>query len=66
MRIALRAGDVPTAFARMIIEGLRIDSLMFYNIRISQILSLAIFIIFGSILVWKEIKCRNEKNKVNK
>ena len=51
--------------ARMIIEGLRIDSLMFYNIRISQILSLAIFIIFGSILVWKEIKCRNEKNKVN-
>lgn len=54
------------SFARMLIEGLRIDSLMFYNVRISQILSLAIFIIFGIILVWKEIKCRKEENKVNK
>lgn len=54
------------SFARMIIEGIRIDSLMFYNIRVSQILSLAIFIIFGSILLCKEIKCRNEKKKVQK
>ena len=46
--------------------GQSVDSLMFYNLRISQILSLAIFIIFGSILVWKEINCRNQKKKVNK
>ena len=54
------------SFARMLIEGIRTDSLMFYNLRISQILSLAIFIIFGIILAWKEIKCRNQKKKVNK
>ena len=54
------------SFARMIIEGIRIDSLMFYNIRVSQILSLAIFIIFGIILVCKEIKCRKQEKKVIK
>lgn len=32
------------SFARMIIEGLRTDSLMLGNIRVSQILSLIIFI----------------------
>lgn len=54
------------SLARTIIEGIRTDSLMFYNFRISQILSLAIFIIFGSILASKEIKCRSNEKKVNK
>ena len=54
------------SFARMIIEGIRTDSLMFYDIRVSQVLSLAIFIIFGIILVCKEIKCRKQEKKVNK
>ena len=54
------------SFARMIIEGIRTDSLMFYNIRVSQVLSLAIFMIFGSILVCKEIKCRKQEKKVIK
>ena len=45
------------SFARMIIEGLRTDSLMLGNIRISQLLSLIIFVI--SIIVY--IK-KNNKN----
>ena len=35
------------SFARMIIEGLRTDSLMMGNIRISQLLSLIILIMSG-------------------
>ena len=50
----------------MFIEGIRVDSLMFYNIRVSQILSIAIFIIFGCILAYQEIKCRKSEEKVNK
>lgn len=46
------------SFARMLIEGIRTDSLMFYNIRISQVLSLVIFIISGSILAYKTIKIK--------
>lgn len=43
------------SFARMIIEGLRVDSLMIGQIRISQILSLLIFI--PSIVIYiKNIK----------
>lgn len=38
------------SFARFFIEGLRIDSLMLYNIRISQVLSLILFIVFCGIL----------------
>ena len=54
------------SFARMLIEGLRIDSLMFFNIRVSQILSLILFIVFGSIFVYKKFKCRTEEKKVDK
>ena len=54
------------SFARMFIEGIRTDSLMFYNIRISQVLSVAIFIIFSCIFVWQIIKCRREQKKVIK
>ena len=45
--------------ARTIIEGLRTDSLMLGDIRISQILSLALSIIFGVLLIYKKVK--NEK-----
>ena len=54
------------SFARMLIEGLRIDSLMFFDLRISQILSLLIFIIFGSFFVYKKFKCRTKEKKGNK
>ena len=47
---------------RFIIEGLRTDSLMFYNCRISQILSLGLFIIFSGILIYNKIKY-NERSK---
>lgn len=46
------------SFTRIFIEGLRSDSLMLFNIKISQILSMAIFVVFCSILVYK-----NKKNK---
>ena len=42
--------------ARAIIEGLRTDSLMLGNIRISQILSIILSIIFGSILIYKKVR----------
>ncbi len=41
---------------RMLIEGVRIDSLMLGNFRISQILSLAIFVVFGGMLLKKRKK----------
>lgn len=43
------------SFSRMIIEGLRVDSLMLGNMRVSQILSLIIFIASASIQI-KNIK----------
>lgn len=49
---------------RFFIEGLRIDSLMIYNFRISQILSLFIFII-SIIIFYKNIK-DIKKDKTNK
>jgi len=48
------------SFGRMIIEGLRTDSLMLGNFRISQILSIIIFVSFTVIYV-KE----TSKNKLN-
>ena len=50
------------SFIRFFIEGLRTDSLMFYNCRISQILSLGLFIIFSGILIYNKIKY-NERSK---
>lgn len=41
---------------RMIIESVRIDSLMFSNFRISQILSVAIFVFSGIMLLKKYVK----------
>ena len=42
------------SFIRFFIEGLRTDSLMLGNYRISQILSLVFFIIFSGIMVYKK------------
>lgn len=43
------------SFVRFFIEGLRIDSLMFFDMRISQLLSLLIFVVFCCIL-WNKHK----------
>ena len=51
---------------RFIIEGLRTDSLMLYNFRISQILSLALFIIFSGILIYKNNKYKQKSKNVGK
>ena len=48
------------SFARFFIEGLRIDSLMLGNYRISQILSLILFVVFF-VLYTKKIKQNNKK-----
>lgn len=48
------------SFVRFFIEGLRIDSLMLGNFKISQILSLVLFVIFCIILSKKQ---RKQKNK---
>ena len=46
------------SFTRFFVEGLRIDSLMLYNVRISKVLSLVIFVISCSILCFQVIKNR--------
>ena len=48
------------SFARFFIEGLRIDSLMMGNYRISQILSMLIFVVFCVILVKKEKETKKQ------
>lgn len=45
-------------FERMIVEGLRIDSLMYQNLRISQVLSMMLFVVFTCILLYKNIRRR--------
>lgn len=49
------------SFARFFIEGLRSDSLMLYNLRISQILSAVIFVVSCYILTYKKIKYKKTK-----
>ena len=46
------------SLARFFIEALRTDSLMLYNIRISQILSLVLFVVFSILLSEKEYRQR--------
>ncbi len=48
------------SFARFFIEGLRTDSLMLYDVRISQLISIIIFVISCSIVCYEVIK--NKKN----
>jgi len=50
------------SFIRFFIEGIRIDSLMLYNIRISQILSIVLFVAFCVIL---SKKCKKENKSKN-
>lgn len=52
---------------RGIIEGLRTDSLMIGNLRISQALSVILFITFSFILIYKKVKGikENEQEKEN-
>ena len=54
------------SFARFFIEKLRIDSLMLVNIRISQILSLFLFVYFCSILVYKIINLKKKSQSEKK
>lgn len=50
-------------FIRAIIEGLRTDSLLLGNFRISQILSIILCIVFSTILIYKEVKKDKEYEK---
>lgn len=54
------------SFIRFIIEGLRTDSLMFFNCRISQILSLVFFITFSIILINKKNNHKQMSKNVEK
>ena len=54
------------SFCRFLIEGLRTDSLMFFNCRISQILSLALFIVFSIILIYSKNKHKQMSKNVEK
>lgn len=47
------------SFVRFFVEGVRIDSLMFFNVRISQALSLSIFVV-SCLILWKKYK-KNKK-----
>lgn len=49
------------SFVRIWIEGLRIDSLMLYKFRISQILSILLFVIFCIIWVYNVVKAKKTK-----
>ena len=53
-------------FGRMFIEGLRTDSLMLGNIRVSQLIGLAFFLVFTIILLLIYFKDRKEKKFQNK
>lgn len=54
------------SFIRFFIEGLRTDSLMLFDCRISQILSLALFIVFSIIMINKKNKYKQMSKKVEK
>lgn len=45
-------------FARFFIEELRVDSLMIGNLKVSQLLSIILVIVFGIILMYKKIKSK--------
>lgn len=49
------------SFARIIIEALRTDSLMLWNLRISQVLSFVIFILTIIFLIYKS---KTKKNNI--
>jgi len=43
-------------FVRFVIEGIRADSLMIGNFRVSQLLSIILFVVFGIALMYRMIK----------
>ena len=49
-------------FGRMFIEGLRTDSLYIGSIRVSQLVGLLCFVIFGGLLVWGLIRSKKFNN----
>ena len=49
------------SFVRIIIEGIRIDSLMLYNFRISQIISVVLFVAFCIIWIYNVVKVKKTK-----
>lgn len=49
-------------FGRMFIEGLRTDSLYIGSIRVSQLVGLLCFVIFGGLLIWGLIHSRKFNN----
>ena len=48
---------------RAIIEGLRVDSLMLGSVRISQVISIIIFVVFSVLLIRKKIIVKRESHK---
>ncbi len=48
------------SLGRAFIEGLRTDSLMLGNLRVSQLLSVLLVIVFGIYIVYKRIKLKND------
>ncbi len=52
-------------FGRMFIEGLRTDSLYIpnTNIRVSQLLSFVLFLVFGSLLLYNRIKVKHDPDR---
>lgn len=53
-------------FIRAIIEGLRTDSLMLGDFRISQVLSIILCVTFSIIVIYKEIKYKRENSNNEK
>ncbi len=51
---------VTYCLGRAFIEGLRTDSLMIGNLRVSQLLSIILVILFGILIIYMRIKVRNE------
>lgn len=51
-------------FIRSIIEGLRQDSLYLGNVKISQIISILLCIIFVCVLIYKNIKLNKKESKI--
>ncbi len=51
-------------FGRMFIEGLRTDSLMLGGIRISQLIGLLFFLIFGGVMLFIYLKDRKDKRDI--
>jgi len=51
---------VTYSLGRAFIEGLRTDSLMLGNLRVSQLLSVVLVIVFGIFVIYKRAKIKNE------